>query len=87
MDETENIRRQMTQEINAKQAERAKLEEQHGQVWDTDELRRDFEVTAFLAPFVGVRRKSDGAEGTMMFQHSPGTTGASRRSREDPCAS
>jgi hypothetical protein len=70
-DETEEIRRAMTAEINAQKAEREKLEAQYGQVWNTDELCADFEVTAFMAPFVGVRRKSDGAEGSMMFQHSP----------------
>jgi hypothetical protein len=39
--------------------------------WTTDELRRDFEVLSFLAPFVYVRRKADGAKGTMEFTHSP----------------
>jgi hypothetical protein len=39
MDETEDIRRQMVQEINSKAGERATLEERHGQVWDTKELQ------------------------------------------------
>ena len=41
------------------------------EVWDTDELREEFEVTGFLAPFVVVRRKSDGKKGSLEFQHSP----------------
>jgi len=42
-----------------------------GQTWSTDELQRDFEVEGFAAPFVVVRRKSDGAMGTLEFTHSP----------------
>ena len=42
-----------------------------GRVWDTQELGKDFEVTGFMAPFVVVRRKSDGVKGSLMFQHSP----------------
>ncbi len=50
---------------------RDKLEAEHGQVWDTDQLREDFNVVGFMAPFVSVRRKSDGAEGTLEFTHMP----------------
>lgn len=39
--------------------------------WTTDELREDFEVIAFLAPFVEVVRKADGVRGTLMFSHVP----------------
>jgi hypothetical protein len=42
-----------------------------GQTWTTDELCRDFEVQGFLAPYVLVRRKSDGQIGTLQFKHSP----------------
>ncbi len=41
------------------------------QVWDTTEMRRDFDVTGFLAPFVVVRRKADGVVGTLEFAHTP----------------
>jgi hypothetical protein len=41
------------------------------QVWNTEQLREEFEVTAFLAPFVQVRRKADGVVGVMTFLHSP----------------
>ena len=56
---------------SAEEIERERLEEQHGEVWDTAELRRDFEVEGFGAPCVVVRRKSDGQRGTLFFQHSP----------------
>jgi len=51
--------------------DRAQLEADCGQVWNTDELREAFEVVGFLAPFCDVIRKSDGARGTLEFQHSP----------------
>lgn len=42
-----------------------------GEVWDTEKLQQDFEVQGFAAPFVVVRRKSDGQRGTLTFVHSP----------------
>lgn len=39
--------------------------------WNTDELRRDFEVTGFAGPFVLVTRRSDGVKGILEFTHSP----------------
>ena len=41
------------------------------QTWTTKELQRDFEVLGFMAPFVTVRRKSDGQLGSLEFTHSP----------------
>ena len=70
-DPTEGVRRVMVAEINAVEGSREALEAAHGQVWDTEELQRDFTVTGFLAPFVGVMRKSDGKKGAMLFQHMP----------------
>ena len=70
-DPTETIRRQRVAEINAEPGSRAALEAQYGQVWDTDQLRDDFEVIGFMAPLVAVRRKSDGHKGSLEFQHSP----------------
>lgn len=70
-DATESYRRQRVAEINAEPGSRKALEAAHGQVWDTAELARDFIVTGFLAPFVVVRRKSDGVKGSLEFQHSP----------------
>ena len=71
IDPTENIRREMVAEINAAPGSREALEAQYGKVWNTSELSEDFEVTGFLAPFVVVRRKSDGKKGSLTFQHSP----------------
>lgn len=49
------------------------LEEQHGKdnVWDTEELKEDFVVTGFLAPFISCTRKSDGKKGSMEFIPDP----------------
>ncbi len=58
-------------ESNDKGAERKRLEALHGQVWNTDELGREFDVIGFAAPLVVVRRKSDGMKGSLEFQHSP----------------
>jgi hypothetical protein len=38
-----------------------------GPRWDTATLQRDFTVEGFAAPYVVVRRKSDGARGTLQF--------------------
>lgn len=39
--------------------------------WDTTELQQDFDVLGFAAPFVSVRRKSDGKTGMLKFTHQP----------------
>ena len=70
-DATEPYRRQRLAKINAEPGSRQALEAQHGQVWSTDELGREFEVIGFMAPFVVVRRKSDGVKGSLEFQHQP----------------
>ena len=70
-DPTENLRRERLAEINAKPGSREALEAEHGKVWDTDQLRQEFDVLGFMAPFVVVRRKSDGAKGSLEFQHDP----------------
>jgi hypothetical protein len=36
---------------------------------NTQEMTAEYEVIGFMAPFVAVRRRSDGVEGTMMFNH------------------
>ena len=71
IDQTEDIRRVLVSGINAVEGSREYMEEKHGQVWDTNELTKDFEVEAFMAPFLKVRRLSDGIVGTLTFQHSP----------------
>jgi hypothetical protein len=71
-DRTEGIRRVLAEAINSgdlTKDEVAKLGD--GGAWTTDELTRDFEVLGFMAPFVVVRRRSDGVRGTLTFRHSP----------------
>ena len=58
-------------DINSSPKNRAQLEAEHGQVWDTNQLAEDFDVIAFLAPFVVVIRQSDGQKGSLEFQHDP----------------
>ena len=70
-DKTKNACRELARELNAEPGNRAALEAKHGQVWDTDELQRDFEVLGFLAPFIAVRRREDGVVGSIVFQHYP----------------
>ena len=71
VDPTESRRRRLVAAINARPGDRADLERDYGQVWDTDQLTAEFEVRGFLAPFVLVTRKADGRDGAMTFQHSP----------------
>ena len=70
-DTTELLRQTLLVEINADPGERAILESRHGQVWDPQELARDFEVLGFAAPLVVVRRRQDGLRGSLEFQHQP----------------
>jgi len=65
-DNTESIRREM---IATEQP--AKDLAQADQRWDTAQLAAEFEVIGFMAPFVVVRRKSDGAKGSLEFTHNP----------------
>lgn len=70
-DPSENIRRQQVAEINAEPGSREALEAQYGKVWSTGELQDEFEALGFMAPYIVVRRRSDGVKGSLMFQHSP----------------
>ena len=70
-DPTEPIRRHRLTEININPGSREALAAQYGQVWDTEELARDFDILGFLAPYVVVRRKADGQKGSLEFQHAP----------------
>lgn len=70
-DPTEQARRELVEAINVEPGSREALEAKHGKVWDTDELQRDFEATSFMAPWIFVKRRSDGKMGALMFQHRP----------------
>ena len=41
------------------------------QEWTTDQLRAEFEVIGFQAPFVVVIRKADRVKGSLQFDHQP----------------
>jgi hypothetical protein len=70
-DSTESIRRDLLRQINTDNDSRQELEARYGQVWNTEELARDFEVIGFAAPFVVVIRKGDGVKGSLAFKHAP----------------
>jgi hypothetical protein len=63
----EEIRKDMLRTGQAK----FDLADDQGQKWTTDELRRDFEVIGFSAPYCVVRRKADNVVGTLEFTHHP----------------
>ena len=54
-------------------AEAEQAEANGEKTWTTEQLRDDFDVIGFAAPFVLVRRKSDGVRGTLKFRHNPRT--------------
>lgn len=70
-DPTETIRREMVANINAEPGSREALEAKHGQVWDTEEMQRDFKALGFGAPLIVVQRRADGVKGSLTFQHEP----------------
>jgi hypothetical protein len=70
-DLTENIRRALVNSINSDPLSKPELEALGQKSWTTDELTSEFEVLGFMAPFVVVRRLSDGVKGSMMFSHNP----------------
>ena len=53
-DPTEGIRRFMTQQVNADTSSRDVLEAEYGQVWDTQQLSEEFEMTGFMARGIAV---------------------------------
>ncbi len=42
-----------------------------GPTWTTETLIREFEALRFAAPYVVVRRRSDGKVGSLLFRHEP----------------
>ncbi len=59
------LRRQRLADLGLVAGSREALEAEHGQVWYTQELLRDFEVLECLGPYVAVRRRSDGQRGNV----------------------
>lgn len=70
MDSMDELRKLLAERVNSVEYTREDIR-RYGEVWDSEELRRDFEVLGFAAPYVVVRRRSDGVVGTLMFRHSP----------------
>jgi len=76
-DTVEAIRRQQVAEVNEPTRDtpadlvRAELEAEHGRVWTTDELSKDFAPQSFMAPYLVCIRNSDGKQGTLQFTHNP----------------
>jgi len=69
-DSTAGIRRDMIA-TGQPHADLTDVQEHGEQTWDTQELQCDFEVLGFAAPFVVVRRRSDGVAGSLEFTHHP----------------
>jgi len=64
-DPTEEARRELQAAVNSGEIQ------PKGLTWTTEQLREEFEVQGFAAPFVVVRRRSDGVRGTLAFRHNP----------------
>jgi hypothetical protein len=67
----EMLRRVRLVELNIQAADRLALERRHGRVWDPGELRQEFVVIGYMARYVVVRRKANGVDGSLEFQHEP----------------
>jgi hypothetical protein len=67
----EQSRRLRVEEINAQPRTRPELEAKYGQVWDTEELKAEFEIVAFIAPYIALRYRSNGRLASLEFQHAP----------------
>jgi hypothetical protein len=65
-DPTEQTRRQML-ESGQTYADMRKASKR----WTTEEMRKEFEVIGFMAPFVAVRRRADAVRGSLEFTHHP----------------
>lgn len=67
----EQSRRMRMAEINVQPRTRTELEAKYGRVWDTEELKADFEIIAFIAPYIALRHRSNGRLASLEFQHAP----------------
>ncbi len=65
--ESEQKRMLLTQLIN----EGGVPADYDGPLWTTEEMTSEFEAVGFAAPYVLVRRRSDGVNGSLMFVHHP----------------
>lgn len=70
-DETEMARRRRLAEINLVPGSKEALEQQYGEVWDTDQMSELFRPVGFMAPYLVVVRIADNQKGSLEFQHDP----------------
>jgi hypothetical protein len=70
-DETEALRRARVDELHEEATNRNELEARYGKVWNTTQLRADFEVIGFMAPLVVVRERATRKLGSLEFQAHP----------------
>jgi hypothetical protein len=71
VDDTEDLRRHRLAQLNGESRDKANLTAKHGKIWDHNEVRTEFVLKQFMAPYVVARRISDGQMGTLEFIHSP----------------
>ena len=71
MNALEQAQRARIAELNGGEITREVLTEKYGRVYTTAELQEYFQVEGFLAPWVVVKRKSDGKRGSLEFTASP----------------
>ena len=64
-------RRMLVSRINRYVNDKEELLEQYNSVWSTDDLRKEFDVYNFQAPFVIARRIATDEIGTLLFQDNP----------------
>lgn len=64
-------RRELIHEVNSHPKTKRQFELLGVEVWDTQELKKDFDILGFRAPFVVVERLDDGVRGSLMFQQEP----------------
>ena len=61
----------LQQGLNMDPQSRDELEATVGEVWDEDELSQEFEILGFRPPFAMVKRRFNGARGTVLYQDDP----------------
>ena len=71
IDSTEESRRERLEQINANRVHDQHWKRCMGRFGIRASCSGTFMVVGFLAPFVHVRRRDNGEEGSMEFQHQP----------------
>lgn len=71
VDLIDRVQREMVLDRDRKCPARAQLEKTYGPVWSQAQMEDEFAVELMAYPFATVRRRSDGAAGTLMFRQSP----------------